>query len=195
MDISTATRIFIAALRVTGRIIWWPITKLINLTIILLIPFYNILAFIVLPLIHLEGAILRVLSLPFTMKWLERIEVNHKPILLRADVPQGSKEAKCVQTLYVFLGTAGLIGCLTGAIIFAIFKFLSSSLNIDRTIVPEPRETGRTTARYRAQRRVKREEMIDHSPRTTPVVLKKVAGPRRRGLLSQAIIEEEDSDF
>jgi hypothetical protein len=83
MDISTATRIFIAALRVTGRIIWWPITKLINLTIILLIPFYNILAFIVLPLIHLEGAILRVLSLPFTVKWLERIEVNHKPILCR----------------------------------------------------------------------------------------------------------------
>jgi hypothetical protein len=97
-----------------------------------------------------------------------------------------------LQTLYVFLGTAGLIGCLTGGIIFTVYKFLSSSLNIDGTIA---REKGRTTAGYRAQRRVKREDMVDHSPRATPVVLKKVAGPRRRGLLSQAIIEEEDSDF
>jgi hypothetical protein len=102
---------------------------------------------------------------------------------------------KGVQTLYVFLGTAGLIGCLTGAIVFAIFKFLSSSLNIDGTIVPQPRENGRTTTEYRAAKRVKREEMVDHSPSATPVVLKKVAGPRRRGLLAQAIIEEEDSDF
>ena len=102
---------------------------------------------------------------------------------------------KGVQTLYVFLGTASLIGCLTGAILFAMFKFLSSSLNIEKTIVPEPREKGRTTAEFRAARRVKREEMIDHSPSATPVVLKKVTGPRRRGLLSQAIIEEEDSDF
>jgi hypothetical protein len=72
---------------------------------------------------------------------------------------------------------------------------MSSSLNIDKTIVPEQRGKRRTTEDFRAARRVKREEMIDHSPSATPVVLKKVAGPRRRGLLSQAIIEEEDSDF
>jgi hypothetical protein len=100
-----------------------------------------------------------------------------------------------VQTLYVYLGTAGIIGCLTGAILFIIFKFLSSSLNLDAAIVPKAPDKGRTAAEYRAARRVKREEVIDHSPSATSIILKKVAGPRRRGLLSQAIIEEEDSDF
>jgi hypothetical protein len=86
MDISTATTLFIAALRVTGRIIWWPITKLIHLTIILLSPFYNIITFILLPFIHLGGTILQLITLPFTVKWLERIEVHDKSILLRAEV-------------------------------------------------------------------------------------------------------------
>lgn len=100
-----------------------------------------------------------------------------------------------MKTLYVYFGTASLIGCITGTIIFVIFRFLSSTLKIDAPIVPKEPEQGRTAAEYRAARRVKREEPIDHSPSATPVVLKKVAGPRRRGLLSQAIIEEEDSDF
>jgi hypothetical protein len=96
--------------------------------------------------------------------------------------------------VYVFLGIAGLLGCLTGAILFAISKVLSSSLSIDQTVVPQPREKGRVAAEFRAARRVRREEMVAHSPTATPVMLKKVGGPRRRGLLSQAIIEE-DSDF
>lgn len=100
-----------------------------------------------------------------------------------------------MQTLYVFLGTAGLIGCLTGAVLFVIFKFLSSTLNIDKPMVPRPRKEGRTTSEYRAERRIKKEDTIDYSPTPTPLILKKVTGPRRRGLLSQAIMEEEDSDF
>ena len=100
-----------------------------------------------------------------------------------------------MQTLYVFLGTAGLIGCLAGAILFVVFRFLSSSLHLNAPILPEEPAKGRTAAEYRAARRVKKEEMMDYSPSTTPVVLKRVSGPRRRGLLSQAIIEEEDSDF
>jgi hypothetical protein len=54
------------------------------------------------------------------------------------------------------------------------------------------RNQGRTTAEYRFARR-KRKESLHHLPRPTPVVLNKVE--ERRGLLSQAIIEEEDSDF
>ena len=99
------------------------------------------------------------------------------------------------QTLYIYLGTAGLIGCITGTILFIIFKLLSSSLNIDATIVPERGAHGPTTAEYRAARRQKREDSVDHSPIATPVVLRKGTLPRRRGLLSQAIIEEEESDF
>lgn len=100
-----------------------------------------------------------------------------------------------VQTLYVYLGTAGLIGCITGAILFLTFKLLSSSLDLDAAIVPQKRSHGRTTAQYRTARRVKKEASLDSSPASTPIVLKKVSGQRRRGLLSQAIIEEEDSDF
>ncbi|EDU40041.1 hypothetical protein PtrSN002B_002399 [Pyrenophora tritici-repentis] len=154
------------------RLTWWPISKFINACIILLLPFYNLTTFILLPFIHLAHAIIAILSTPFRVKWLEQIE-----------------------TLYVFLGTAGLVGCLTGATVFVIFRFLSSTLHLDAPIVPEEPDMGRTAAEYRAARRVRKEQMIDDSPSTTPIVLKRVPGPRRRGLLSQAIIEEEDSDF
>ncbi|KAH7357443.1 hypothetical protein BKA66DRAFT_574440 [Pyrenochaeta sp. MPI-SDFR-AT-0127] len=154
------------------HLVWWPVSKLIRLIAILLSPIWVLGSFLLLPFIHLGHTIINVVSFPFSLQWRERFE-----------------------TLYIFLATAGLIGCLTGAILFITFKFLSSTLNIDPTVASKPREKGRTTADYRAARRVKREELIDHSPVATPVVLKKVSGPRRRGLLSQAIIEEEDSDF
>ncbi len=67
-------------------------------------------------------------------------------------------------------------------------------LNIDATIVPTAAEKPRSAAEYRAARRERKEEM-QHARAPTPVVLKKVTGSRRRGLLSQAIMEEEDSDF
>ncbi|CAN9396834.1 unnamed protein product [Alternaria alternata] len=163
-----ATRVSVAL----ARVIWFPISKAINLVIILLLPFYNVITFFLLPFIHLGQAVIRVLSIPFSVKWLERIE-----------------------TLYVYLGTASLIGCITGAVLFVIFRFLSSTLKIDTPVVPREPEKERTAAEYRAARRAKKEDSINHSPSATAVVLKKVAGPRRRGLLSQAIIEEEDSDF
>ena len=84
---------------------------------------------------------------------------------------------------------------MTGAVLFIIFKLISSSLNIDSAIVPQQRDQGRTTAEFRAERREKKEQPMDHSPVSTPVVLKRVPGSRRHGLLSQAIIEEEESDF
>jgi hypothetical protein len=104
-------------------------------------------------------------------------------------------QAKPLQTLYVFLGIAALVGCITGTTLFVIFKFLSSTLSIDASIVPDKPAETRTAAQYRAARRAKKEEAVQLSPTVTPVALKKPAGPRRRGLLSQAIIEEEDSDF
>ncbi|XP_014554066.1 hypothetical protein COCVIDRAFT_39963 [Bipolaris victoriae FI3] len=155
-----------------ARLTWWPIAKLITLAVILLRPFYLLVTFALLPFIHLAHAIFQLVSLPFTVKWLEQIE-----------------------TLYVFLGIAALIGCITGTTLFIMFKFLSSTLRIDAPIVPDKPIETRTAAQYRAERRAKKEEAVHRLPAITPVVLKKPAGPRRRGLLSQAIIEEEDSDF
>jgi hypothetical protein len=97
--------------------------------------------------------------------------------------------------LYIYLGTAALIGCMTGAVMFIIFKIVSSGLNIDSAIVPQPQHRSRTAAEFGAARREKKEDSLNFSPSSTPVVLKKVSGSRRKGLLSQAIMEEEDSDF
>jgi len=66
-----ATRVSVAL----ARVVWFPISKAINLVIILLLPFYNVITFFLLPFIHLGQAVIRVLSIPFGVKWLERIEV------------------------------------------------------------------------------------------------------------------------
>lgn len=39
------------------------------------------------------------------------------------------------------------------------------------------------------------DQSMEPSPVSTPAIIRKIDGPSRKGLLSQAIIEEEDSDF
>lgn len=76
MDAATVLSIAQRVAVQLARLAWWPVARLINLSIILLRPFYVIIAFALLPLIHLARAFIRVLSLPFSVKWLEQIEVN-----------------------------------------------------------------------------------------------------------------------
>jgi hypothetical protein len=82
---------------------------------------------------------------------------------------------------------------MTGAILYFIFRFLSSSLSIDAGSKEKPRK-GRTTAEFRAARREKQDQVLTRSL-PIPVVVDKVSGRRGRGLLSQTIVEEDDSDF
>jgi hypothetical protein len=105
-----------------------------------------------------------------------------------------SLPSKPLQTLYIYLGTATLIGGLTGGVLFAIYSFLSSSLNIDSAASPTPPKQGRTPAEFQAARREKQQKAVDREP-PTPVLLDKPPSSRRRGLLSQTIDEEEDSDY
>lgn len=82
---------------------------------------------------------------------------------------------------------------MTGAVLYFTFKILSSSLSIDTTgkdISPK----SRTPAEFRAARREKQDHVLAPSL-PIPVVVDKVPGRRGRGLLSQTIFEEEDSDF
>lgn len=95
----------------------------------------------------------------------------------------------------MFLGTAGLVGCVTGAVVFLIFKVASSTLKIDVALVPQTDAMGRTAAEYRVKKRAEKTESKARSPGHTPVILKKVPRSRQRGLLSQAVAEEEESDF
>ncbi|KAH9872778.1 hypothetical protein J1614_005172 [Plenodomus biglobosus] len=155
------------------HILWWPVSRLIASLIFLLAPFYRVTVFLLLPFNHAGHVLINVLSFPFTVKWLERIE-----------------------TLYVYLGTAALIGSITGGILYTIMRVLSSILNIDASAMPKPRQKSRTVAEYRATKAVNKEDVFDQTPAIPPVIIKKVPEFRRRkGLLSSAIIEEEDSDF
>ncbi|KAJ4405454.1 hypothetical protein N0V91_005194 [Didymella pomorum] len=163
------------------NLVWWPISKLINtiqsilspilrLVVLLFSPIWIVGSFLVLPFVHLVKGLYHVITLPLTVKWLERIE-----------------------TLYIYLGTAGLVGCMTGAVLYFIFKLLSSALSIDAGSKYKPPK-GRTTAEFRAARREKQDRMLAPSL-PIPVVVDKVPGRRGRGLLSQIIVEEDDSDF
>ena len=180
------------------NLVWWPMGKLINtiqsilspilrLVVFLLSPIWIVSSFLVLPFVHLVKGLYHVITLPLTVKWLERIEVcscfNREAMQI----------LNHLQTLYIYLGAAGLVGCMTGAILYFIFKFLSSSLSIDANSKEKPRKS-RTTAEFRVARREKQDQMLAASL-PIPVVVDKVPGRRGRGLLSQTIVEEEDSDL
>ncbi|KAF1362106.1 hypothetical protein EJ07DRAFT_163972 [Lizonia empirigonia] len=173
MDKALADFVFVVQLA------WWPITKLINAfrialmpvlhaAIFLLSPTWIVGGFLLLPFMHLAKALFCIITLPLQVKWLERIE-----------------------TLYIYLGTAALIGCMTGAVLYFIFNFLSSFLSIDTA----PRAKQRTTAEFRSARHEKQQRMLAAPGPPTQVAMDKTPGYRARGLLSSTIVEEEDSDF
>ncbi|KAL6706660.1 hypothetical protein ACN47E_005202 [Coniothyrium glycines] len=168
-----AYHITLTILSATLRLIWWPIRHLLYALIVILRPLCNLVAFLLLPLSRFGQAIFHILSFPFQVKWSERIE-----------------------TLYVFLGTAGLVGCMTGAIVFLIFRALSSSLKIHTAaILPQPSDSGRTAAEYRSSRRPMNQASLTPAPQTDPTALPKAPILPRRRLFSQAIVEQDDSDF
>ena len=83
---------------------------------------------------------------------------------------------------------------MAGTVLYFVFKFLSSSLSIDAASGAQPRK-GRTAAEFRAARRGKQDRASVLAASPTQAVLDKA--PRYRGysLMSQMIVEEEDSDF
>ncbi len=67
--------------------VWWPISKLISAisivltplirgVVFLLSPIWIVASFLLLPFIHLARGLFTVITLPFQVKWLERIEVS-----------------------------------------------------------------------------------------------------------------------
>src|SRR5690242_14359493 len=115
--------------------LWWPISKLIgalrfllspvlHAVLFILSPIAIVAGFLLLPFIHLAKGLFYLVTLPLQVKWLERIEVSS---CMNTGL---AASAKINQTLYIYLGTAGLIGCMTGAVLYFIASFLSSSLSI-----------------------------------------------------------------
>lgn len=83
---------------------------------------------------------------------------------------------------------------MTGAVLYLIFNLLSSSLNIDGSFKLKSRKS-RTTADFRIEQREKKEEMLSGHSSSHRVISDRGPAAKRRGLLSQTIAEEEDSDL
>lgn len=173
------TRAFVTTWRVLF-LLSWPIIKLFHLVAILLSPIWTIAQFIFLPFTVLAQTLLSVILFPFRLNLLDRVE-----------------------TIYIYLGIAGLIGFLAGGILYLTFNVLTSTLRIDASSVHSNavaqarlRRKARTAAEYRADRSRKKEKENESAAPSSPTTLRgEMAVRRQRGLLAQTIIEEEDSDF
>ncbi|KAF2798400.1 hypothetical protein K505DRAFT_321934, partial [Melanomma pulvis-pyrius CBS 109.77] len=150
----------------------WPLLKLCQALLFLLAPVWTVAQFVLLPITSLAHALLTVALFPFRLHLLDRLE-----------------------TIYIYLGIAALIGCIAGAILHFSFSFLSSTLSIDAASESRAHARARTAAAYRAARSTRKAGTLAYT--ANPAMLNTAPGSRRqRGVLSQTIIEEEeDSDF
>jgi len=161
---------YLAAATTVISYILYPIVKLVQWLLIALSPLWYCVQFLLLPLTYLGHVFFGIFVFPFQLQLLSKIE-----------------------TIYIYLGVAGLIGFVAGGFVHLCFNFLSSALHIDST-VGDIQEKGRTAASYRAARRKKKMQSLDY-PLSPRLLKTEEAAQPQRGLLSQTIIEEEDSDF
>lgn len=64
-----------AILLIALWVISWPIAKLFNVIVFLLSPIWRVGTFLLLPFIHIGHTIINIITVPFSVQWLERIEV------------------------------------------------------------------------------------------------------------------------
>ncbi|KAF2238671.1 hypothetical protein EV356DRAFT_573248 [Viridothelium virens] len=149
-----------------GLPFWLPATWLLRA----LKPLYYFLAFLALPFIYLSRFIAYLVTWPFL--FLARFE-----------------------TLYIYVGVASLVGIVTGCLVYGVLQILSSVLRLSSDEL-EPEVPKRTVASYRAARR-KRKGKNSKDALMSPVYLSRSEkeSNTQLGLLSQTILEEDDSDF
>lgn len=94
------------------------------------------------------------------------------------------------QTLYIYLGFGAIVGAIFGLLLHYSYSRLYKGLRL----ADQPQS--RTIKQYRASRQRKKSRKAVE-PSLSPVNLSLSDGPRtgRRGLLTQTILEEEDSEF
>jgi hypothetical protein len=57
-------------------IVWWPIKQILKSIVVLLTPLWTLASFILLPFIHLARTVSNIITFPFSVQWLDRIEVR-----------------------------------------------------------------------------------------------------------------------
>ncbi|EKG16160.1 hypothetical protein MPH_06597 [Macrophomina phaseolina MS6] len=145
-----------------------PVHTLFRGLALVLSPVYYGLQFVLLPFIYLAHIVWRILVLPFVL--LAKLE-----------------------TLYVYLGVAGIIGVFAGGVLYFSFSLLKSTFNLDSY----DDVYGVTAAEYRAARRKRKAE---ESYAEAPILVghgrpKDLRFLKPRDVLVQTILEEDDSDY
>lgn len=102
------------------------------------------------------------------------------------------------QTLYIYLGIAAIVGIALGVFVSFVYNLLRKPLGLDQ----EPQPPGRTAKEYRIEqrkRKAKAEAPLVTAGYLSPSYLSMSDGMRKgnrgKGLLSQTIMEEVDSDY
>ncbi|KAF2171106.1 hypothetical protein M409DRAFT_64062 [Zasmidium cellare ATCC 36951] len=174
-----------AALAWAWTIGWWicyPIGVVVWYLAVVVLFILNLLyrpvAFLLQPFVYLGRFILACLVFPFTL-------------------------AARLETIYIYLGVAAIVGLLGGLFMRGIYNTVKSILHLDAR--PEPKL--RSAKQYREEKR-KQKMKVELPPLLSPGHLS--PGPlspgylslsdsarkgKQKGLLAQTIMEEEDSDF
>ncbi|KAK7531280.1 uncharacterized protein J3D65DRAFT_637124 [Phyllosticta citribraziliensis] len=148
-----------------------PLLTLVRWTLIIVAPLYFALQFVLLPILHLGRFSLHVVLLPLTL--LAKLE-----------------------TVYIYVGVASVIGILAGCMLHVSTRVLKSMFGLENTCTKSP--LVRSAADYRAERRRRRKRVPVAVPK--PVEPLELHVPRenrmskQRSLWSQPILEEDDSE-
>ncbi|KAK4984090.1 hypothetical protein LTR50_006832 [Elasticomyces elasticus] len=156
-------------------ILYWisyPIYKILYFVALaiyyILRPVYYSVIFLAQPLLYLASFIGDCIAWPF--RFLHRFE-----------------------DIYIYLGVGGLIGIAAGLMLHYFYGFLYTSLGLKS----EPKPKGPTAKQYRAARKKKKAAIGFGEPMISPAYLglSDRGRGRGRGLISQTIMEENDSDY
>ncbi|KAF2744439.1 hypothetical protein M011DRAFT_384810, partial [Sporormia fimetaria CBS 119925] len=124
---------------------------------------WSIIQFVLLPITYALQGIYIIASIPFRLQLLERLE-----------------------TLYIYLGIAALIGCGTGALLFLVFNSLSSALMIGSVAEAQITQKESIVTRYRSRERRAKQPILTSALHTQPAP---------KGMFSTAFAEDDHSIF
>ncbi|KAL1642051.1 hypothetical protein SLS58_005639 [Diplodia intermedia] len=146
-----------------------PASAILHALLTILSPLYYALQFVLLPFIYLAHFTWHAVVFPFVM--LAKLE-----------------------TLYVYLGVAGIVGVTTGGMLYLSFSVLKTALNLDS----HEEFSGATAAEYRAARRKKKASQRNIGASVSTDSSGRLRGnvpSKKRDLLSQTILEEGGADY
>ncbi|CAK3833410.1 Hypothetical predicted protein [Lecanosticta acicola] len=174
-----------AALAWSLTIAWWTVYPVgiilwhLAWTVVFLFKLlYWPVAFLLQPVFYLGRFMVACLALPYTL-------------------------AVRLETIYIYLGIAAIVGVLGGLTGRGVYSILRKLLSLDKKPVATPRRSVKQYREEKRQKKLRDEPLLASSQTARPLSPGSVSmsdnGARRsrpqRGLLNQIIHEEDDSEF